>query len=611
MVERWLPRPCWRCGRTVKVGDEWVVGHVKSRATYPELTWDVRNWAPEHRDCSNRTGQATVIEKAKRDALVEAGVFSLPAHHGESPPCPVSPPDDQDRTSDDLRQPALPGIILPIPTADDVDVLPDREWDPDALARHDWLVPLLDVPADAAPPLWMTPPPADAVGSFGAEACAWIEDTQQLTLRWWQRLTITRQLEHRDDGTLCAATFIDSAPRRAGKSVRMRGMALWRMTDPLDLWDEVQLVMHTGSDMAICREIQRQAWRWAEAHDWEVTRANGKEAIETMDGDRWLVRSQDGVYGYDTTLGLVDEGWDVKPETVTEGIEPSTLERVMPQVHLTSTAHRRATSLMPGRILGALTADDPETVLVLWGARPDADPAAPATWRAASPHWTDARARLIERKHRAALAGQADPTADDPDPLAAFSSQYLNTWRFGRVLGRTAGEPVIDASAWDALATSRPAGAPAGAAIETWFDAGVSVALAWPAGGRVVVSVTDVGTVAAAAAVIRAAGHRGRVTVGASLADHADLRRLAHDAGARGTGPAVEALAEQLAAGVLAHDAGDHLTGQVLDLRTAASTGGRRVVSKGRADAVKAATWAVAAARPALVRRRLRIITGT
>ena len=44
------------------------------------------------------------------------------------------------------------------------------------------------------------------------------------------------------------------------------------------------------------------------------------------------------------------------------------LERRVPQLVLTSTSHRKATSLMPGRLLDALTVDDGETLVLVWGA---------------------------------------------------------------------------------------------------------------------------------------------------------------------------------------------------------------------------------------------------
>lgn len=321
-------------------------------------------------------------------------------------------------------------------------------WPGAGLARWPWLTPFATVPPDAAPPLWMTPPPADAVGSYGADAVVWIEHEQKITLRWWQRLAITRQLEHRADGTLCARTVLESAPRRAGKSVRVRGLALWRMAHP-DLFGEVQTVIHTGSDVAICREIQRGSWRWAEeSAGWVVSRANGKEALETPDGDRWLVRAQDAVYGYDVTLGVVDEAWKVKPDTVTEGLEPATLERLSPQVHVTSTSHRRATSLMPTLLRSALTVDDPRVLVLVWAAAAGSDPGDPEVWRAASPYWSRDRAQLVADKYRAAAAGEVDPAADDPDPMAGFCAQYLNIWNLD--IGPAVGERAIDPAAWEA-----------------------------------------------------------------------------------------------------------------------------------------------------------------
>lgn len=316
-------------------------------------------------------------------------------------------------------------------------------WDPMRLAAYEWLRPLLVVPEDAAPPLAMSLPPEDAVGSYGAEAVAWIESEQRIRLRWWQRLAITRQLEHRQDGSLCHRVVVESAPRRAGKSVRVRGLALWRMAHP-ELFGEVQTVIHTGSDVAICREIQRGAWRWAEEiAGWTVSRSNGKEAVETPTEDRWLVRAQRAVYGYDVCLGIVDEAWDVLPDTVSEGLEPATLERSSPQLHLTSTAHRRATSLMRSRLQVALAGGDGDTLLLLWAAPRGADPGDPEVWRAASPHWSEDRRRMIADKYAKAVAGEADPQADDPDPMAGFTAQYLNIWPLQEVP-----DPAVDPGRW-------------------------------------------------------------------------------------------------------------------------------------------------------------------
>lgn len=124
----------------------------------------------------------------------------------------------------------------------------------------------------------------------------------------------------------------------------------------------------------------------------------------------------------------MDESWGVDPQSITEGLEPALLERLWAQLHLTSTAHVKATSLMRRRLVAVLRNADPDVLILMWGARSDADWSKEATWRAASPHWTKARRDLVARKYAAALAGQDEPEFDDPDPIRGWAAQYLNVW---------------------------------------------------------------------------------------------------------------------------------------------------------------------------------------
>lgn len=590
-VARGLPAPCGKCTETVTRQDRWVVGHTKSRALHPELTWEPTNWQPEHRACSDSSGQAAVIEKARAEgaAAAHGAVFPTGHPHRQPPPLPFSLPASRHRQAGPWEPRS------------------DLLWDVGRLAEYPWLRPFLEIPEDAAPPLCMSLPPDDAVDSYGAVAIEWIEETQRITLRWWQRLAITRQLEHREDGSLCHRNVVESAPRRAGKSVRVRGLALWRMAHP-ELFGEPQTVVHTGSDIAICREVQRGCWPWAEGvAGWTVTRANGKEAVETPEGDRWLVRAQTAVYGYDVCLAIVDEGWDVQPDTVSEGLEPATLERLSPQLHLTSTAHRKATSMMRSRLQAALTTEDPDTLLLLWAAPIGSDPADPEVWRAASPHWSEDRRLYIANKYAKAVAAEADPQADDLDPMAGFTAQYLNIWRLD-VTGKERGNPVTSSENWDALIDQAPIDLPQSAALESWFGSGVSLALGWRVEGRVVVSVQDFADLAEAVSALKVSGFRGFATVGASLLEDPALSGVRCHKGQGRTGSAVQELQRLLADGLVLHDGADHLTGQVMSARTLPGADGPRMVSSGRADAIKAAVWVVASCRKRPTGRQ-RIIT--
>ncbi|MBZ2197265.1 hypothetical protein [Occultella gossypii] len=566
---------CYRCAEPIGPGKAWQLDHMDDgpRAWVPI---DQDRW-PSHKACNLGAGAA------KGNARRGATIFG--SDHAPDPALQIS----------SLSEPAEPSPVDP-----------RLAWTPSDLRFYPWLADLADVPEDASAPLMMSPVPDDAVCSYAWDGCthapaggtgiAWIEQTQKITLRWWQRLSVTRQLEHRADLSLCFREKDESAPRRSGKSIGMKGQALWRLQFGEVLFGEVQTIIHTGSDMAICREIQRQAWRWSESVQWVVTRGNGKEAIETPAGDRWLVRAQDAVYGYDVCLGMVDEVWNVKPDTVSEGLEPATLERQSPQLVLTSTAHRRATSLMRSKLVAAMSLADPGTLLLLWGAPMGSDPSDPAVWRAASPYWSEDRAQYIAAKYAKAASGQDDPEFDDPDPMKGFEAQYLNIWRVKEP--RQVGRPVVDSEAWGRIIGTIPERVPDAVAMESWFDEGVSVARAWvQADGPVIVAVVDCPDMPTA---VETAASYGSDTIraGASLAEHAawESQGIEPEKATGGVRANVAELAAALKEHRFVHARSGVLTEQVLALRVAEGVDGPRVVSKGRADAVKAAVWAVTAA---------------
>ena len=76
-----LPASCWLCHRTITADQDWVIEHKQSRATHPELTWVLGNWAHSHRACSDRTGMQAVIAKARQEGA-RGEMFSSTASHG-------------------------------------------------------------------------------------------------------------------------------------------------------------------------------------------------------------------------------------------------------------------------------------------------------------------------------------------------------------------------------------------------------------------------------------------------------------------------------------------------------------------------------------------------
>lgn len=312
-----LPCPCGRCGKTVNRDDAWVVGHIKSRLAYPELTLTPSNWQVEHRGCSDASSGEAIAEKALRDAG-----FSPTAGSQTGLALPFLSPE--------------PGVDL----AALIDALPAPV---ETIAAQSWTADLLPVWEDASLPLAMTPPHPRATGSYGPAAIEWAETTlgQRIVgrggkARWWQRLAIIRQLEHDADGALVWRQVVESAPRRAGKSVRLRVVAMWRAAHA-DLIGEPQEIMLVSKDRLVAREIIRPAWTWAlgpaqKEVGWNVRRGNGDEEVSSPSDDRWMIRASDSVYGYSPGLGMADEAWGIPPDAITEGLEPALLERLWAQL---------------------------------------------------------------------------------------------------------------------------------------------------------------------------------------------------------------------------------------------------------------------------------------
>lgn len=609
LVSTWLPAPCGKCLKTVTpdpVGtparwSQWVVGHKKDRVVYPELTWEVSNWQPEHRACSDASGQESVIRKAKADALRTAGitdsaaiarvldaaspqvraVFPHRAGPGKPPPLSISLPevDPDDPTSNIRTALTWPGFVAVAPS---------------------WCADLLTIPEDSAPPLAMTPPHPGAVGTYGWQVIDDVEKDTRRPLRWWQKLVLVRLLEHRPDGSLCWKYHVGSGPRRVGKSHVYRGAMRWRLGRGRELFKERQVIVHTAMDLYVCRVVQRPAWALAEANGWTVVKANGKEAINTPEGDTWAIRSAATAgHADDVTLGFVDEAWDVSPIFVDDGLVPAMTDRNSAQLVLTSTANRKATSLMRTQIATALEVDDEETLLMLWGAPAGADIGDPKVWRSSSPHWTDDRAKTMAKMYRKALAGESDPELDDPDPIEGFKSQWLNQWKL-RERKETKGEPLTSAEAWAALEVPAPSRIPDAVAVESWPGASVTVARAWRMHdtGLVLVSATEHPTLAIAWRAARAGGYRRKIHVGKSHIGDPAVRLPYEPHTGRGAQAAAD-LADMLRDRRLCHDGSPWLTDQVLAARTTTTPDGVRLVSAERADGLKATIWAAEAAAAA------------
>jgi hypothetical protein len=308
------------------------------------------------------------------------------------------------------------------------------------------------------------------------------------------------------------------------------------------------------------------------------------------------------------SLVLVDEAWDIKPAVVEDGLEPTLAERSSGQLVMFSTAHRRATGLVPLRRAGAFSRwAAPETsLLVEWSAPAGVELDDRDGWRAASPHWSPARERLLTAKLARVEQGDSEDP-DEDDARESFRSQWLNTWPVRKLIARGHAVPLCDRLTWANLAdihAAPVADAPVTVAVEDWYGLGASAAAASVlADGRVLVWGGRFPTRAEAyawAAYTTADRPESRLVVGASMSK-ADAGEsvpgvevsAANTTTTRGALPLLRSL---VLAGGLAHSGELELLEQVATTRLLPSAaGGLTVAHTGvRHDLLKAAAWALA-----------------
>jgi hypothetical protein len=482
----------------------------------------------------------------------------------------------------------------------------------DAVWRVPWLKGLRRVPKDATWPRFMTVPHPNAVGSLGAEFIAWAEKRSGRPLRWWQKLVATRLLEVDAKGGLVWETVILSTARQVGKSWGMREICLWRIEQG-SRFGEPQDVMHTGKDLAICKEIQRPARLWAKARPeiYKVREVNGQEEIEYLaDGSRWMLRAKEAVYGYGVSVAFVDEAWKVKTSSVDEGLVPTMAERVQPQLWLVSTAHRLATTLMLRRrevALKQLRAGVGD-LLIEWSAPASAALDDLEGWRMASPHWNDRRERLIRRQHDGLLAGEIEDP-EEPDPEQSFRAQWLNQWP-RQVAQDAASEALLPAGLWETLADSDCVSTgPVYVAVEDHFGRGAAIAAACPLDdGRIEVdgwSCEDWDQAVEDVQQLAEYRHVRQLLVGASLLDRVPPGTVPQPepAGSRETRTGLALFRDLAATASLTHNSDTaELADAVRTCQVKEGLAGLALAGGGKPHLVKAAVWAVQAAhKPAPV----------
>jgi hypothetical protein len=252
------------------------------------------------------------------------------------------------------------------------------------------------------------------------------------------------------------------------------------------------------------------------------------------------------------------------------------VERVQSQLWLLSTANPATTALFPSYRRRAIEGA-PRVFMAEWSAPPNADLADPEVWRAATPHWTAARAELMSAAQN----------------TRGFGEQWCNRWPHVEAKQDRAGFPV----GWDEcprVESSPPRGGTA--AVETSQDRAVF--------GVAVVSVDAAGVMqvwsrsfpsAAMAAEQLAEWRPAVLLVGLSIKELFPGPWSTFPVGTKETRLATPVLDDLVRRRRLAHDHDAETAGQVAAARTSLVESGlvlSAAKSEGPVSSVKALCWA-------------------
>jgi hypothetical protein len=300
----------------------------------------------------------------------------------------------------------------------------------------------------------------DQLGSHVESVVEWARKFMQIELMEWQINALRDQLAFADDAgvELVTRTSLVSCARQQGKSVALRALSGWWLTEMPKIRGEKQTVLLMAHRLDSAAQIYEEIADILEQYfDAKLTRSYGRLAAKLPDGSKLLVRSAkpNAAHGLSVDLALVDEVWGIDEEVIDGGITPTMRARRFPLLSMWSTAGTEESKVMQRyREMGLRLIDTHQPTnfhFREWSPPPDLDPMDPVAWAYANP----ALGKTLEMS-------TIESEAQLPD-RASFLRSSVNLWI-------ATDRSWLPQGLWSQLVTSEPLPAGGVVAVEVDFN---------------------------------------------------------------------------------------------------------------------------------------------
>jgi hypothetical protein len=275
---------------------------------------------------------------------------------------------------------------------------------------------------------------------YGPSVAAWAQRHLNIELMPWQVTALSGQLVHDDAGDLVFRESLVSTARQQGKSVALRALIGWWLTEYAVLHRKSpQNVLSTANMLDRAEAIFLElAFVLKESFGAKLIQQIGRKSVQMPDGSRWEVRAASSkLHGGSYDLIVVDELWNIAPEILDDALKPSQIARANPLLSMWSTAgDESSTAMINYRSIALQEIDEgvtSERFFAEWSIPAGCDPRDPQYWGLSNP----ALGRTITVK-----ALQAAVKSD------SFPRSHGNQWSASRGAW-------LDAGVWDKCKTSQ------------------------------------------------------------------------------------------------------------------------------------------------------------